>query len=85
MDDGGRRAGGVVARYAFGLRYEVWRRHRAAPGFRVLASELRAELPPAGVNVTSEMLSDRYCLCPSGAGWGMRATQAVSGLHVAAR
>ena len=36
----------MVRRYSFGLRLEVWRRHREADGFRLLATDFPPSLPP---------------------------------------
>ena len=35
-----------MRRYSFGLRLEVWRRHREADGFRLLATDFPPSLPP---------------------------------------
>ena len=76
---GGGSAGRLVRRYSFGLRLEVWRRHREAHGFKLLATDFPPSLPPPAERLSNdeEMRRARFCLCPSGAGWGMRAVQAV--------
>ena len=65
---------GFLSRYSFGLRYEIFRRHRHAPGFKIYASDYPPSLPPRSQrrDLDDEILTSRYCLCPSGTGWGMR-------------
>ena len=63
---------GFLSRYSFGLRYDVWRLHRSAPGFKILATDYPPSLPKGRVNVNEEILGSKFCLCPSGTGWGMR-------------
>ena len=68
-----------MRRYSFGLRLEVWRRHREVEGFKLLATDFPPSLPPPAQRLSNddEMRRARFCLCPSGAGWGMRAVHAV--------
>ena len=39
---------GFLSRYSFGLRYEIFRKHRSAPGFRLHASDFPPSLPSRG-------------------------------------
>ena len=48
------------------------RLHRSAPGFKILATDYPPSLPKGRVNVNEEILGSKFCLCPSGTGWGMR-------------
>ena len=82
-----------LKRYAFGLRYEVWRRHRNAEGFRLLPTDMpsataataagtggaaaASKADPLGHDTSAEMLRARFCLAPSGTGFGMRAYHAL--------
>ena len=36
---------GFLSRYSFGLRYDVWRLHHSAPGFKILATDYPPSLP----------------------------------------
>ena len=45
---------------------------RSAPGFKILATDYPPSLPKGRVNVNEEILGSKFCLCPSGTGWGMR-------------
>ena len=65
---------GFLSRYSFGLRYEIFRKHRHAEGFKLLASDFPPSMPPAGARtpLDDEILRSKFCLCPSGTGWGMR-------------
>ena len=65
----GRTARRASSRATLGLRYDVWRLHRSAPGFKILATDYPPSLPKGRVNVNEEILA-RFCLCPSGTGWG---------------
>jgi hypothetical protein len=69
---------GFLSRYSFGLRYDVWKRHRDAKGFRLYASDFPPSLPKGGVRLDEEILAARYCLCPSGTGWGMRVFHVIA-------
>ena len=55
-------------------RYEIFSRHRHAAGFKLHATDFPPSLPPPGDrrSLNAEILSARFCLCPSGTGWGMR-------------
>jgi hypothetical protein len=53
------------------------RQHREAAGFRLLATDYPPALPPSRGTNNEEMRAARFCLCPSGAGWGMRAVHAA--------
>jgi len=68
-----------VAKYAFGLRFTIWKLHRHEVGFRLLATDFPPSLPkPArSIDVNAEIRNAKYCLCPSGTGWGMRAVHAI--------
>jgi hypothetical protein len=69
---------GFLSRYSFGLRYEIFRRHHNAKGFRLLASDyppsLKQHQAADGQSLTldEEIKRAKFCLCPSGTGWGMR-------------
>ena len=63
---------GFLSRYSFGLRYRIFERHRDAPGFRLYASDYPPSLPQGGFHLDEEILGSKFCLCPSGTGWGMR-------------
>ena len=63
---------GFLSRYSFGLRYEIFRRFRNEPGFRLHASDFPPSLPARRFSLDAEILNARFCLCPSGTGWGMR-------------
>jgi hypothetical protein len=67
---------GFIDRYSFGVRYEVYRRHREAEGFWLRATDVTPKPPHA--NLEKAMLGSTFCLCPSGTGWGMRAFHAAS-------
>ena len=67
---------GFLGDYAFGVRYEVFRRFHKEPGFVLRATDL---LPnPPLVDLSSEMLKSTFCFCPSGTGWGMRVFHAAA-------
>lgn len=66
-----------VPAYSFGHRLGIFLQHRAVLGFRLLASDLSSTLPPGGVDTEAEMLRARFCLAPSGTGWGTRTTVAA--------
>lgn len=65
---------GFLRKYSFGLRYEIFRRHRDAPGFRLIATDYTPSISAAGARheIDSEILSSKFCLAPAGTGWGMR-------------
>ena len=65
---------GFLSRYSFGLRYEIFSRFRDTPGFVIHASDYPPSLPPRRrrKSLDDEILSAKFCLCPSGTGWGMR-------------
>uniref|UniRef100_A0A7S4B4E5 EGF-like domain-containing protein n=1 Tax=Chrysotila carterae TaxID=13221 RepID=A0A7S4B4E5_CHRCT len=65
-------APGFLSRYSFGLRYEIFKLHGSASGFRLYATDYPPSLPRHRVAVNEEILRARFCLCPSGTGWGMR-------------
>ena len=44
----------MVRRYSFGLRLEVWRRHREADGFRLLATDFPPSLPPPAERLSND-------------------------------
>ena len=52
--------------------WQVFKLHRRAPGFKIYATDFPPALPAGGVKLNREILAARYCLCPSGTGWGMR-------------
>ena len=66
---------GFLDHYSFGVRWEVYRRFHAEPGFQLRATDLLP--PPPHVSLDTEMLRSIFCLCPSGTGWGMRAFHAA--------
>ena len=37
---------GFLSRYSFGLRYEIFKQHRHAKGFKLLASDYPPSMPP---------------------------------------
>ena len=65
---------GFLSRYSFGLRYEIYVKHRNAKGFRIHASDYPPSLPPRSErkSLDEEILNAKYCLAPAGTGWGMR-------------
>ena len=65
---------GFLSRYSFGLRYEIFTRFRQVAGFRLHASDFPPSLPPRRErrSLDAEILTSKFCLCPSGTGWGMR-------------
>jgi len=63
---------GFLARYSFGLRYEIFSKFRETEGFRLYATDFPASMPARQIDISGEILASRFCLCPSGTGWGMR-------------
>lgn len=55
-----------------GCTWQVFKLHRRAPGFKIYATDFPPALPAGGVKLNREILAARYCLSPSGTGWGMR-------------
>ncbi|KAL1518768.1 hypothetical protein AB1Y20_003052 [Prymnesium parvum] len=74
MRGGGRN--NPVARYSFGHRIHLWQRLHGLPGYKLHATDFPPSLKET-VDVNDEMLRAKYCLCPTGTGWGMRAVHAV--------
>ena len=70
------RSHGFLDHYSFGIRWEVYRRFHAEPGFHLRATDLIP--PPPHVSLDTEMLRSIFCLCPSGTGWGMRVFHSVA-------
>jgi hypothetical protein len=69
-----------VARYSFGHRWTIWSKYRNLPGFKILATDFPPSLEAINMkrlDGNAEMLRSRYCLCPSGTGWGMRAVHSI--------
>jgi len=71
-----RKRHGFIDNYAFGVRYDVYRLHRNEPGFNIRATEMIP--PPPHANLDDETLRSKFCLCPSGTGWGMRVYHAAA-------
>jgi len=63
---------GFLSKYAFGLRYEIFRRHRDAAGFRMIATDYSPSLAGGRHDIDAEILGAKFCLAPAGTGWGMR-------------
>lgn len=61
---------GFLDHYSFGVRWEIYRRFHAEPGFNLRATDLLP--PPPHRSNDDQMLASVFCLCPSGTGWGMR-------------
>jgi hypothetical protein len=67
---------GFLDHYSFGVRWEVYSRHHAEPGFHLRATDL---LPgPPHADLDRETRGSVFCLCPSGTGWGMRVFHAIA-------
>ena len=55
--------------YSMGVRQEVYRRYANRSGFEIHADQ---------VSAAEYMRRSRFCLCPTGSGWGVRLVQAVA-------
>ena len=67
---------GFLNHYSFGVRWEVYRRFHAEPGFHLRATDLLPGPPHADLDTLT--LRSIFCLCPSGTGWGMRVFHSVA-------
>ena len=63
---------GFLSRYSFGLRYEIFKKHRDAVGFQIFATDYVPSMRGGRRDVNADILASQFCLCPSGTGWGMR-------------
>ncbi|KAL3930110.1 MAG: hypothetical protein SGPRY_001677, partial [Prymnesium sp.] len=65
-----------VARYAFGHRFHIWERYRKLPGYKLHATDYLSSVE-GKLDVNREMILSKFCLSPSGSGWGMRAVHSI--------